>query len=172
MSHISDDPQPARLPDRDNLPRPASRFQPVVIPIPTLRRFSKKRSASARWPRANRCPRTREPASGPPDKDLAHRQAPRPGRPDRCSTAFRWWPFWLGSGLGADGLSSSCYGPPEVVRPTFKEHAPYLVDLSGAGDCRYGFHHRLSVTATSLRSFPAAAADTWLHPNCLATVSA
>ncbi len=49
---------------------------------------------------------------------------------------------WVG--LGADGLSSSCYGPSEAFK-TLQESAsrrlPFSCDLSGPGQRRDGVHH-------------------------------
>ena len=49
---------------------------------------------------------------------------------DRCSAACRWWRSWPGSGLGADGLSSSCYGPSEAFGH-LGSHASYLALFLG-----------------------------------------
>ncbi|MEI9864837.1 MAG: hypothetical protein WDN00_09850 [Limisphaerales bacterium] len=38
-----------------------------------------------------------------------------------CIITFRWWHYSPGSGLGADGLSSSCYGP-EAAFLALKTH--------------------------------------------------
>ena len=70
---------------------------------------------------------------------------------------------WVG--LGADGLSSSCYGPPEAFMQSRR------TSLTWRSFWPWPLPPRCSssppVTATSSKSFPAAAAATWWPRSCL-----
>ena len=89
----------------------------------------KKKSASAWWAKANRCPKTREPASGPPARTFSS-ASPRDLADSSLFHSVSLVAFLAWVGLGADGLSSSCYGPPESFAQ-LGEHASYLAIFLG-----------------------------------------
>ena len=72
---------------------------------------------------------------------------------------------WVG--LGADGLSSSAYGPDEAFSPARRAHRARRLARAGDGDDR--LHHQLRVLAASSSSSPRAAAATSSRPSSWAS---